>query len=48
LVHRMDEIERRRGVWVWGLLHRMDENWFTKDMMLVMYKKIGSLRICLG
>jgi hypothetical protein len=48
MVHRMDEIERRRRVWVWGLLHRMNENWCTKDMMLVIYMKIGLLRICLG
>jgi hypothetical protein len=33
---------------VMNMLHRMDENWFTKDMLLVMYMKIGSLRICLG
>jgi hypothetical protein len=32
---------------VMNMLHRMDENCFTKDMLLVMYMKIGSLRICL-
>jgi hypothetical protein len=27
-----------------NMLHRMVENWFTKDMLLVMYMKIGSLK----
>jgi hypothetical protein len=31
-----------------NMLHRMDEKCFTKDMLLVMYMKIGLLRICLG